>query len=238
MLIRNIENDILQPMMEMVGSMIQQYGSDEMEYSITNAPPGIPKYGRVPLENLIGNYDYDFVAANYATGKVVKQRNLMAFYNIAMQSPYCNQPAFLKEIGKAMEIPFMNRLLKSEQQVQQEQQQAAQQAQQQGIIEKLLDMESKAVVAGIHRPDAAPGDKVDPITEHAHMVQKHVEDFLMASAGIPVEGTAPGPAGNAEGNQRESQFEGNIPGGNAQDQMRSFSQDMGANSLGTAGSGE
>ena len=238
LLIRNMEQDILQPMMEMVGSMIQQFGSDEMEYSITNAAPGIPKYGRVPLASLIGNYEYDFVAANYATGKVVKQRNLMAFYNLAAKSPYAIQGEFLREIGIAMEIPNMNRLLKSDQQVQMEQQAMQQRQQEQAIIEKLMDTEGKLLEKGISRKDRKPGEQIDPLTEHAHATQKQIEDFLLEQAGIPVEAGPPQMGPNPEGRPRESQFEGQIPGGGASDQDRGFAQSMSSNALGTAGNGE
>ena len=235
LLIRNIELDILQPLMELTASLIQQYGSDEMEYSITNAPPGIPKYGTVPLSTLVGGYDFDFVAANYATGKVVKQRNLMAFYNIAMQSPYCVQSMFLQEIARAMEIPYANRLLKSEQQVQQEQQQKMQTQTQMQVMEKLLDFESNALVASLAKKEP------NIVTEHALDVQQHVESFLEQTAqqeGINVDmeagppenqmhvGPPMGPGG---------QFEGQIPGTDAGTQNNAEAQDLGANSLGTAG---
>jgi hypothetical protein len=234
LLIRNIEIDVLQPMCEMVASMIQQFCTDEVEYAITNAPAGIPKYGRVPLESLIGSYSFDFVAANYATGKVVKQRNLMAFYNIAMQSPYAVQSEFLKEIARAMEIPFANRLLKSDQQVQQEAAQRQQQTMQQAIIEKLLDVEGKAVVEGLKKKEP------NSVTTHAQEIQKTVEDFLAEQAGLPTEpeGMAPPEVGPHNGRPATAQFEGSIPGGDVSDQMRGFAQSMGSNSLGTAGSGE
>src|SRR5258708_38976097 len=54
--IRRFELEILQPLAEMTASMIQQFGTDEMEYSITAAAPDSPKYGRVKLEYLLGNY--------------------------------------------------------------------------------------------------------------------------------------------------------------------------------------
>src|SRR5947199_10706085 len=93
--IRRFELEILQPMMEMTSSMIQQFGTDEREYSITGASPEITKFERVKLADLLENYEFDFVAANYSTGKVVKQRNLMVFYNFAMHSTYENQGEFL-----------------------------------------------------------------------------------------------------------------------------------------------
>jgi hypothetical protein len=228
--IRNMENKVLQPMMEMVASMIQQYGSPEMEYSITNTQPGIPTYGRVALEALVGSYDFDFVAANYATGKVVKQRNLMAFYNIALQSPYCNQAEFLREIARAMEIPYANRLLKGEDQVQQEQMMAQKTAIQQNVLDHLLKFESKALEGAIKKKEP------NTVTGHAHLVQKHIEDYLAEQAGVPLEVMDPTVrAARHEGRPSQSQHEGAIPGSASDDGMASFAQQNGANALGTSG---
>ena len=228
--IRNIENKVLQPMMEMVASMIQQFGTDEMEFSITNAPPGIPKYGRVPLQTLAGSYDFDFVAANYATGKVVKQRNLMAFYNIALQSPYCVQDEFLREIARAMEIPYANRLLKSTQQVQMEQQ-AAQKAEiQKQVLEHLFKFESNALVGAIKKKEP------NHVTDHAHLVQKHIEDYLAEQAGVPLEVMDPTVrAARNEGKPGGPTNQGENPGTSDNEGMSSFAQSNGANALGTAG---
>jgi len=222
--IRDYELEVLQPMCEMVASMIQQFGTDEMEYSITNAPPGIPKYGQIKLSDIIGNYSFDFVAANYATGKVVKQRNMMAFYNIASQSPYIVQGEFLREIAKCMEIPFANRLLKSDQQVQQEVMQQSQTAIQQEVLRELMKFESKAVVEGLKKKEP------NSVTDHALAVQQEIEEFLQTQAGVPVETLAQAP-GRKEGNQNHS---GNVetPGGDMADHLRGFSQQNGGNTMG------
>lgn len=223
--IRNFELEVLQPLCEMVASMIQQFGTNEMEYSITNAPPGIPKYGSVSLSDLIGNYSFDFVAANYATGKVVKQRNMMAFYNIALQSPWLNQGEFLREIAKCMEIPYASRLLKSDEQVSQESQQASQTAQEQEILKELLKFESKALVAGIAKKE--PNAEA---TDHALDVQREVEQFLLDTAGIPLD-VMPRPTPHQEGGQNHSGIL-ETPGGDMKDHLRGFSQQNGGNSLG------
>lgn len=240
--IRRFELQILQPMAEMVSSMIQQFGTDEMEYSITAAAPEIPKYGRVRLTDLLGNYEFDFVAANYATGKVVKQRNLMAFYNLAMQSPYANQGEFLREIARCMEIPFASRLLKTDQQVQESQHQQETAQFQNSLIEHLLKFETKAAIEEIKKPEFMPmGSQPAPrkLVDHGAAIQDIVENYL-ADTADQLFGFQPGtepirPPGK-EGGQRKSQFEGSIPGGDSADSERSFAQNMGANSLGTGGS--
>lgn len=238
--IRNFELNVLQPMLELTAAMVQQFGTDQMEYSITNAPPGIPKYGRVPLEKITGGFDYDFVAANYATGKQIKQRNLMAFYQIAMQSPYAVQSEFLREIARAMEIPYANKLLKSDQQVQQEQQLKQQQQIQLGVMEKLLDFEKDALVKAIGKPNAKEGDQgPQEVTKHAHLVQKHIEDYLAEAGGIPLEALhgMPDAPHKKEGGQPgpNGQPEGAIPGVDAATQNNSMAQNLGANALGTSG---
>ena len=231
--IRNLELDILQPLLEMCASMVQQFCSDYVEYQVTDAPPMIPKVGRVALENIIGNFDFDFVGANYATNKVVRQRNMMAFYQIAMQSPYANQGEFLREIAKVMEIPNASRLMKSDQQVQQEQQQNMQSQQQMMIAEKALETESKMLIAEVTKKH-----EDDPATvAHGRDVQDALEQMLVGMGDMP--GTAPPPkAGRREGRPATRQPEGNIPGTGLTGPTRSLAQSQGANALGLAGMGE
>lgn len=238
--IRRLELEVLQPICEMVASMVQQFGTDELEWSITNAPPGIPKWGHVRLTDLLGDYAFDFVGANYATGKVVKQRNLMAFYQLAMQSPYANQGEFLREIARSMEIPFAARLLKTDQQVQQETQAQTQARQQEELIRELLKIEGKAVTTAIGKPEFRPENSVmvsDPIQAHGEAVQDQIEAYL-GQAVESVLGVAPPPVTppiHPVGQPKKSQFEGPIPGGQYSDSQRSFGQDMGLNKLGPSG---
>ncbi len=230
--ISNYEIEILQPMCEMVASMIQQFGTDEMEWDITNAPPNIPKYGRVKLSSLIGNYSFDFVGANYATGKVMKQRNLMAFYNIAMQSPYANQGEFLREIARCMEIPYANRLLKPDQQVQQEAQANKQAANQEELIRELLKIEAKTLPAAIGKKEP------NIVTADALKTQEVIEQYLAETAESLL-GEVPGDQAilpeRHEGRPSTSQMEGSIPGGSPGEDMSGIAQSMGANAMGTAG---
>lgn len=230
--IRNVENKVLQPMMEMVSSMIQQFGTPTLEYSCTNAPPGIPLYGQVELQTLVGGYDYDFVAANYATGKVVKQRNLMSFYQIAMQSPYARQSEFLREIARSMEIPYANRLLKGDDEVQQAQNAARENQIQLAVMEKLLDFEREALVAGIKKPNPSINTKgPTEETKHAHQVQKHIEDFLADSAGIELNGDEPPDNQMHEGRPGGPTHQIQTPGTEGGHEMNDFAQNNGANAL-------
>ncbi len=240
LLLRRFELEILQPICEMTASMIQQFGTDELEWSITNAPPGIPKWGHVKLTDLFGDYAFDFVGANYATGKVVKQRNLMAFYNLASQSPYANQGEFLREIARSMEIPFAARLLKTDQQVMQEQQSATQSRQQEELIRELLKIEGKVLNTQAGKPEFRPENSTmisDAAQPHAEAVQSQMEYYL-GSAVENLMGSAPPPTVapiHPVGHPKTKQFEGPIPGGQERDSQRSLGQDMGMNSLGLAG---
>lgn len=233
--ISNFEIQILQPLCEIVAALIQQYGTAEMEYDITGQMPGIPKYGRVPLASIIGSYSFDFVGANYATGKVVKQRNLMAFYNIAMQSPYANQGEFLREIARCMEIPFASRLLKPDQQVQQEAAQARQMGYKEELTRELLKMESRALPAALGQ--AGKEGVGDEIAKRAEAVQQVVEDYLQETI-EEIFPPHPPESGRHVGRPAQSQHEGQIPGGSGGTEMSSFAQSMSANALGTAGSGD
>lgn len=233
--ISNFEIQVLQPLCEIVAALIQQYGTAEMEYDITGQMPGIPKYGRVPLASIIGSYSFDFVGANYATGKVVKQRNLMAFYNIAMQSPYANQGEFLREIARCMEISNSNRLLKPDQQVQEEAAQSRQMAYQEELTRELLKIEGKALPAALGQ--AGKEGSGDAIAKRAQEVQQVVENYLQDTVDM-VFPPHPPETGRHVGRPAQSQHEGQIPGGSGGTEMSSFAQAMGANALGTAGSDE
>lgn len=168
MFIRNMELDILQPMLEMCASMIQQYMTQAEEVRVTDAPVGIEKWPLVKPEMLIGNFDFDLVCANYATNKVVRQRNMLAYANWAGQTPYWNMGEGIRELGKVFEIRNINKLIKSDQQVAQEQQAALQQQIALMTLEAALQHSSSMDIAGAkakwshqskegHTPGGKPG---------------------------------------------------------------------------------
>ncbi len=144
MFIRNMEIDILRPMLEMTGSMLQQYITDDIEVRITDAPATIEKWPVVTPEQLLGNFDFELAAANYATNKILRQRNVLAWANLAVQSPFLNQYELLKELAKIFEIRNINRLLYTPEQVEAMQQAQLQQQVQLMIFEAALNTESKA----------------------------------------------------------------------------------------------
>ena len=144
MFIRNLEVEILQPLLEMCSTNVQQFITDQQEVMITEAPPGIPKQIMVQPEELIGAIHFNLVAANYATNKLVRQRNLLAWFNLMMQSPFFNQYEGFREMAKVFEVRNVNRMLKTPQQVQMEQQQQMAQQIQMMILESMLQTEGKA----------------------------------------------------------------------------------------------
>jgi hypothetical protein len=146
MFIRNLELDILQPMLEMCASMVQQFVTDQQEVQITRDVPGIPKWQSISPEDLIGSMTFSLVAANYATNKVLRQRNLMAFLNILMESApqYINIGQTIQEVGKVLEVRNLGKIIKPDQQVQMEQAQAQDQQIKMMLFESMLNTESKA----------------------------------------------------------------------------------------------
>jgi len=145
MFIRNYEVDVLQPLLRMVAIMIQQFVTTPEEVLITKSQaPGIPKYYQVQPEELIGAFDFDLVAANYSENKVVRQRNILAFANLAAQSPFLNEYPALLELAKLFEIRNAERMLKTPEQVAMEQQEAQKQQMEMMIFESMLNTESKA----------------------------------------------------------------------------------------------
>ena len=154
--IRNLELDILQPLLKMSASMCQQYITDEIEVQITGDNPALPKFVQLSPEQLIGCFEFDLVAANYASNKVVRQRTLLELTQMLAGSPYLNQYESIKELAKVFEVRNVNKLLYTPEQVQQ--MQAAQQAQQidMMIFQSMLDTESKARL-GQSKPVATGG---------------------------------------------------------------------------------
>jgi hypothetical protein len=142
--IRNLELDVFQPLLQMVASMIQQYVTDPVEIQITDGPVGIAKWPVVHPDELLGNFNFEFAAANYSSNKVIKQRNLLAFATWASQTPFWNQYEGLKEIAKAFEVRRVNRILLSPEQVAANQQAQLAQQVQMMILEKMLDVEASA----------------------------------------------------------------------------------------------
>lgn len=161
MFIRNLELDILRPLLEMTASMIQQYISDPIEVRITDAPVAIEKWPVVTPEQLLGNFDFELAAANYATNKVLRQRNILAWANLAVQSPNLNQYELLKELAKIFEIRNINRMLYTPEQVAAMQQAQLAQQVQLMLLESALNTESKARLSQA-KPKPAGGKEGRP----------------------------------------------------------------------------
>lgn len=214
MLIRNIELDIIQPLLEMCASMVQQFCPDNVEYMITDEQPGIPKYGSVPLEELIGNYDFLITAANYATNKTIRQRQMMAFAQIAGQSGYVLERPALIELGRTMELPHPERFLKSDQQMQQEQQAQQQYQIQMRNEEWQHEMQMMILQA---------------------MLNQQVQLSRGGTGATKPVGPGQGAGG---GRPATKQFEGKIPGAGLSSAIKTFAQEFGANSIGLSGLGE
>lgn len=221
MFIRNLELDIFQPLLEMCASMVQQFCSDEVEYMITDAPPGIPKYGTVKLEELIGNYDFIIVAANYAQNMNIRQRQMLAFANVAAESGYILERPALLELAKTFQIPHAQRFLKTEQQLQQEQM-GQQQAQIQARNEEWqheADMMILQAMLNIKVQQNTPVQVKNP----------------NGTTSIKIPGPGQGAGG---GRPRGMQKEGPMAGGGMSSAIRDFAQSMGANSMGLGQMGE
>lgn len=216
MFIRNLEVYIMQPLLTICASMVQQYLPDDIEVALTDEAAGIPKFMQVSPEELVGNFSYDLVAANYVTNEVVRQRNLLAWGNMAAQSPYLNQFEGLKALGKAFKIPNMERLLKSEEQVAQEEQQAMQmQMQQEAAMD---DREHKQRLEEILLTGAVGAQRA--------RTQAATRGGVSKSGGSGSSGT--------RGRPRTKQAEGQIPGADIDSLARELGSDgMGLRNLGT-----
>jgi hypothetical protein len=214
MFIRNLEVDILQPLLEMCASMIQQFVDKPWDARNPQADtPGQPATVTVDPKSLIGTYQFNIVAANYATSKIVRQRNLMALAQIIKDNPFINVQMATRELLKTFEIKHIDQIMKSEQQVQQEQQQQMQQQMMQAQMQHQMEMDkiqaqgqADALVASVSPSPIAPSG--EPIGG------KHEPNSNPKAAGKGPPGSAEKGAGRGpkSGRPTKSQHEGRIPG--------------------------
>lgn len=221
MFIRNMELDVLQPMLEMCSSNIQQFMTDQEEVLITEDAPGIPKWINVQPEELIGTLRFRLLGAAYMQNETMRQRNLMALANIAGNTPYLRERESLMVLGKAFKIPEINLLIKTDQEVQQEQQAQQMTAMNEKMIQHRMDMERIIVQA------EARAAAVDPLQAD--------KDLTGGGGGSS---SAPKSGGGKVGRPRTAKPEGNIPGAGPTSAARSFAQNLGANAMGLDQMGE
>jgi hypothetical protein len=147
MFIRNLEIEILQPLLQMCAMLVQQYITEPEEVMITDEQSSIKRFYQISPEEILGSFDFDMVAANYATNKIVRQRNLLALANLAANSDFLNEYEALREIAKVFEVRNIGKMLKTPEQVAAEQQAALQQQMKMMMFEAMLQTESQARIA-------------------------------------------------------------------------------------------
>ena len=244
MFIRNLEVDILQPLLEMCASMIQQFVDRPWDATNPKADtPGQPATVTVDPKALIGTYQFNIVAANYATSKIVRQRNLMALAQIMKDNPFINVQVATRELLKTFEVKHIDQIMKSEQQVQQEQQQnmqmqmMMQQMQHQQEIEKIQakGQADAMVAANSPSPIAASGEVLQP----GHVEgSKEKKKKGGGEGGAPAQASPPGGAekqggrGPKSGRPTKMQHEGRIPGDNITTMAKKLGGQIGSGGLG------
>lgn len=241
MFIRSLEVDILQPLLEMCASMIQQFVDRPWDAANPAADaPGQPATVTVDPKALIGTYQFNIVAANYATSKIVRQRNLMALTQIMKDNPFINVEAATRVVLRAFEIPRIDQIMKSPQEVQQEQQQQMQmqlmmqQMQHQQEIEKIQakGQADAMVAANSPSPIASSGEPLQP----GHIANERPDKKKKpgGGGGAPAQvGAGGGPIrGPKSGRPAKAQFEGKIPGAGETQLAKKMGGDIGTGGLG------
>lgn len=215
--IDNLQFHIMEPLLQQCASNIQQYMTDEFEVMLTDEEPGIPKWTSISPEELIGNFSFDFVAANYVTNKVVRQRNLLAFVQLVGQSAHWNEYEGLLALAKVFEIPNARRLLKTPEQVAMEQQAALMQQMQMQEMLAENEMRRQNMSAVLQGAIGAQQQKRDAAIK-----------LRMEEAKAKMHGAGRPPTKNPEGK---------MPGVDIDSVVRDFAQNMGANKFGLEGLG-
>ena len=206
--LRNLEVDIIQPLLQMCASMNQQFLTEPYEIIITGEEAAIPRYPHVTPAQLVGGFEFKIFAANYLQNKVVRQRNLMALMNIVGNSPYINQYEALREVGRLFEIRNLDRILYTPEQVAQ--------------------MQAAAEQAKLQRLEAIFREKAQ--AEIYAKTGKEPTDDGGGGGG--------GGGGGKGGRPPSIQFEGTIPGSSEEVVNRMLGQQFGASALGLAGLGK
>lgn len=236
--IRNLELDIVTPALQMVATMIQQFTTDQWEMMLMSAPPEIQRLGEMAPDQLVGSFSFDIAAANYTSNKTIRQRNFLAFYQQAAQTPYWNQYEGLKEAGKVFEIRNIGRLLNDPNMVQMNSQMQQQQQTRSALLDKLLEIEGKMLVAEAR---TVSNEGPNPGQDHALRAQEVIEEYLRTLGDLPGahQGQAPQqhmtPPGSPEGRPRTAQHEGPLPGMGTTGMAREIAQARGKNATGLAG---
>ena len=234
MFIRNLEVDILQPLLEMCASMIQQFVDRPWDARNPQADtPGQPSTVTVDPKALIGTYQFNIVAANYATSKIVRQRNIMALAQILKDNPFINVDVATREMLKTFEVKHIDQIMKTPQQVQQEQQQQMQMQMMQAQMQHQMEMDkiqaqgqADALVASVSpSPIAVNGE---PIGGH------HEPNNNKKAAGKGPEQSVEKGAGRGPKSGRPTKFqhEGRIPGEGPTAMMKKLGGQIGTGGLG------
>jgi hypothetical protein len=181
--------------------MVQQYITDPMEFQITGDNPAIKKWVVMQPEELIGTLDFDLVAANYASNRVVRQRNLLALFNLASQSPFLNQFEALRELFKAFEVRNTNKLLFTPPQVQMQQMAQQKHEVEMMMLQAMMDTEGEARIAQ-SKPQTTTGKDGRPRKAQFEGkipgagLMSHIKDFAQSmganSLGLEGLGNTPG----------------------------------------------
>jgi hypothetical protein len=239
MFIRNLEVDILQPLLEMCASMVQQFV--DRPWSVENPQaeqPGQQPSIMVDPKELIGTYQFNIVAANYATSKIVRQRNLMALAKILENNPYINGEVATRELLKTFELKHIDELLKSPQQVQQEQQQ---QMQQQLMLQQIQHGQELEKIDAQGKADALVASvSPSPIASSGEPIGGHHIPNNNPGHSKPPGGKGPGKGKKSKpgGRPAKAQFEGKTPGEGPTAMMRQLGGKIGSGGMGLEGLGE
>jgi len=123
--VQQIEEDIIEPLLQMTASNIQQFITDEVEVRITDEMPVIPKtqsqFLTIAPADLAGSFDFRLMGSLYMENRMVQQTHALQLAEILAGSPYVKHPQAEWELMRLFRIPYPNRLLKTEEEVQQEQ---------------------------------------------------------------------------------------------------------------------
>lgn len=154
-----MEEDIIEPLLQMTASNIQQFITDDIEVRITDDQPHISKinsnFVTITPADLMGAFNFRLMGALYMENRIVQQTNALKLAEVVGMNPtlaaYAKPYESLQELYRLFRIPYPGRFLLSPEEVH-----AQQQAQQQEQLAQMMVMKQLGLDGSESKPPKPP----------------------------------------------------------------------------------
>lgn len=169
--VQRLEEDILEPLLQMTASNIQQFITDDIEVRITDEMPAIGKinsaFVTITPEDLAGSFDFRLMGALYMENRTVQQAHMMQLGEMIATNPmfaaYIKPYEWLQETQRVFRIPYPGRFIKTPEEVAMEQAMMIQQQLMVGALQQKMGLapDERQIAAAKGGGGKPPGGKGD-----------------------------------------------------------------------------